>query len=222
MEESHGMSKIHNGGQRVLAKLAQHYPGAKTDLNYGSNFQLLVAVMLSAQTTDQQVNKVTARLFERYKTPEDFASLTHEELAEAIKGCGLFRTKAQNIILSSQMILEHYGGEVPTTMPDLLKLPGVGRKTANVVLGSAFGIPALAVDTHVFRVARRLGLADGKTPEMTEALLRQKIPQEDWVDAHHWLIQHGRKFCNARKPRCGECFLQRDCPDYAERLGSRR
>ncbi len=217
MEKSSGMS--HDGDRVILTKLAKHYPGAKTDLNFGSTFQLLVAVMLSAQTTDQQVNKVTARLFEKYKTPQDFAFLTQAELADAIKGCGLYRTKAQNIILSSQMILEHYGGEVPVTMPDLLKLPGVGRKTANVVLGSAFGIPALAVDTHVFRVARRLGLADGKTPEITEALLLKKIPREDWVDAHHWLIHHGRKYCKARKPRCEECFLQKDCPDYAKRIG---
>lgn len=218
MEESNGLREDHDRDQVILAKLARHYAGARTDLAYGNTFQLLVAVMLSAQTTDKQVNKVTAPLFQKYKTPGDFAALTQEELAHEIKGCGLYRTKAQNIIASSQRILDHFNGEVPTTMADLLTLPGVGRKTANVVLGSAFGIPALAVDTHVFRVAGRLGLAAGKTPGITEALLRQKIPEEAWVDAHHWLIHHGRKYCSARKPRCFQCFLEKDCPAHGAGL----
>ncbi len=199
--------------KRILKKLAEHYAGARTELKYGNNFQLLVAVMLSAQTTDKQVNRVTRGLFKKYKGPADFASLKEEELAREIRGCGLYRTKARNIILAAQRILEVYQGQVPETLEGLLTLPGVGRKTANVVLSTAFDIPALAVDTHVFRVAARLGLAGGRTPEETEVLLRQLIPEGDWKHAHHWLIQHGRSLCAARKPRCPRCFLQRDCPE---------
>lgn len=198
--------------RRILEKLARHYPGARTELNYGNAFQLLVAVILSAQTTDKQVNRVTAGLFQKYKSPADFASLTEEELAGEIKGCGLFRTKARSIIGASRRILTEYRGQVPDTLEGLLSLPGVGQKTANVVLSTAFAIPALAVDTHVFRVSARLGLARGKTPEETEEQLKRLIPRKDWKEAHHWLILHGRRLCFARNPRCPGCFLQPECP----------
>ena len=196
----------------IIEKLSRFYREAQTELNYGSPFQLLVAVMLSAQTTDKQVNRITAGLFQKYREPEDFAALSEKELAGEIKGCGLYRTKARNIIHTSHKILAEYGGQVPGSLEELLTLPGVGRKTANVVLSVAFGLPALAVDTHVFRVAARLGLARGKTPEETEEGLKKIIPEKDWKDAHHWLIHHGRRYCAARNPRCFQCFLLPECP----------
>jgi endonuclease III len=196
----------------ILEKLAARYAGARTELRYESPFQLLVAVILSAQTTDRQVNRITAKLFQTYQTPADFAALPEEELAEALRGCGLYRNKARHLIATSRRLLEDFQGQVPETLKELLTLPGVGRKTANVVLSEAFGVPALAVDTHVFRVAARLGLARGKTPGETEALLKEVIPEEDWGKAHHWLIQHGRRLCSARTPNCRGCFLLDDCP----------
>ena len=199
------------GVQAILTRFRQHYPEAKTTLDYQSPFQLLLAVILSAQTTDKQVNRVTASLFRKYQTPADFAALSEEALAEEIKGCGLYRNKARNIVATSVILLAQFGGDVPRTMPELLQLPGVGRKTANVVLSNAFNIPALAVDTHVFRVANRLGLAQAKNPEETEAHLRQRIPKAQWIAAHNWLIQHGREYCLARNPRCQNCFLQELC-----------
>ncbi|OAT85538.1 endonuclease III [Desulfotomaculum copahuensis] len=196
----------------MLAVLARTYPEADTALHFASPFQLLVAAMLSAQSTDRQVNIITAGLFQRYRTPADFARLTPEELAEKIKGCGLYHNKSKNIIAASRMLVDKYAGAVPSTREELERLPGVGRKTANVVLNVAFGRPALPVDTHVFRVSHRLGLSSARTPERTEADLLKLIPEAQRRDAHHRLIAHGRQICRARRPRCAVCPLAALCP----------
>ena len=198
--------------QQILKILEETYRGSETALKFGSLFQLLVAVMLSAQTNDNQVNAITEQLFARYATAADFASLTPAELEPLISSCGLYKNKAKNIIAAARMICEKYGGEVPDDKEALIKLPGVGGKTANVILSVGFGIPALAVDTHVFRVANRLGLAAAKTPEQTEAQLCALIPKQQWGDAHHWLIWHGRKLCKAQHPQCNQCPLGNLCP----------
>jgi endonuclease-3 len=197
--------------RQVLDELAGLYPEVGTTLKFSSPFELLVATMLSAQSTDKQVNKITQSLFEQYNTPRDFALLEPEELEKLIKGCGLYRNKSKNIVQASRILVDQYNGKVPQDLESLTKLPGVGRKTANVILSNAFGKNAIAVDTHVFRVANRLGLADSKTPERTEFDLRQVIPEELWSKAHHWLITHGREICLARNPRCLSCTLQHLC-----------
>ncbi|MBE3591246.1 MAG: endonuclease III, partial [Firmicutes bacterium] len=198
--------------REILERLRALYPNPKTALHWTTPFELLVATMLSAQSTDARVNQVTARLFPKYRTPADFAALSPEALAEEIRDVGLFRTKAAHIVEASRLILERHGGEVPGEREALEALPGVGRKTANVVLANAFGVPAIAVDTHVFRVANRLGLARARTPEETERQLMRRIPKKDWADAHHWLIYHGRRVCHARRPRCEACALADLCP----------
>ncbi|MEW8978625.1 MAG: endonuclease III [Symbiobacterium sp.] len=197
--------------QAILETLAQMYPDARCALHHSTPFELLVATVLSAQCTDARVNIVTARIFPRYNRPEHFAALTVDEIGEMIRDCGLWHSKAKNIQALSRLLLERYGGEVPATREELMALPGVGRKTANVVLSNAFGVPAIAVDTHVFRVANRLGLATAKTPEETEQQLMRRIPREYWSQAHHWLIYHGRQVCHARNPRCSECPLLPYC-----------
>lgn len=198
--------------REILKILEELYPDPKTFLNFSTPFELLVAAILSAQSTDKEVNKVTAQLFQKYRTPADFAKLEEEELAEEIKSCGLYRKKSENIIRTSKIILEKYKGELPHTREELMSFPGVGRKTANVILSNAFSIPALGVDTHVFRVARRLGLAEGKTPEAVEKELTAIIPSAFWSKTHHWLILHGRNYCKARKPLCAQCALEKLCP----------
>lgn len=198
--------------QEILDRLARTYPDARCALEHENPFQLLIATILSAQCTDKRVNMITARLFPRYPGPADFVALTQEELEAEIRDCGLFREKARNIRETCRLLLERYGGEVPDRMEDLIQLPGVGRKTANVVLANAFGVPAIAVDTHVFRVANRLGLAEATTPLETEKQLMARIPRELWSQAHHWLIHHGRNLCHARSPRCAECPLLELCP----------
>lgn len=191
----------------ILERLSQMYPDAKCALNHNDAFELLVATVLSAQCTDARVNIVTGRMFPMYNKPEHFAALTVDEIGEMIKDCGLWQNKAKNIQALSRIVLEKNGGEVPSTMDDLVQLPGVGRKTANVVLSNAFGVPAIAVDTHVFRVSNRLGLANASTVDETEQQLMRRIPRELWSPAHHWLIHHGRQICDARKPKCSECPL---------------
>jgi endonuclease-3 len=200
----------------ILDRLEKIYAGSRSALQYDSPFQLLVAVILSAQTNDNQVNRITATLFEQYPDAEAFAALTTEQLEPLINSCGLYKSKAKNIIATSKLLLEKFQGEVPQTKEELLSLPGVGGKTANVILSVAFGIPALAVDTHVFRVANRLGLAAAKTATQTEKALTALIPREKWADAHHWLIWHGRRICHARKPQCSICPLAELCPSRAE------
>lgn len=197
--------------ERILDGLARQYPDAQCELDHSNPFELLVATVLSAQSTDVRVNQVTAKLFKKYATPEAMAALTPEMLAEEIKELGLFRNKAKHLVALSQLLLEKHGGEVPTDRKALEALPGVGRKTANVVLSTAFGVPAIAVDTHVFRVARRLGLATGETPRAVEDELMETIPEELWTMSHHCLIHHGRRICAARRPRCEICPLYSDC-----------
>ena len=166
--------------------------------------------MLSAQCTDRQVNKVTPALFARYPTVRDMAAASVEDVYPMVKSCG-FKTKASNIVAACRLILQNHGGEVPGSMEALTALPGVGRKTANVVLANAFGVPTIAVDTHVFRVSNRLGLADARTVEETERQLQKAIAKKDWVAAHHWLIFHGRRVCHARNPECATCALRPLC-----------
>lgn len=197
--------------REILDLLAAAYPEARTALEFSNPFELLIATILSAQATDAQVNKVTKRLFARYKTPRDMAALTPEELAEEIKGCGLYRHKSANIIATCRILCEKYEGQVPETLEELTELPGVGRKTAGVVRINAFGRPAMPVDTHVFRVANRLGLVRAGNVKQAETQLRQAIPPDLWGPAHHWLIVHGRQVCRARSPRCSQCVLSHRC-----------
>ncbi len=204
--------------KQVLKRLHREYPQAGTRLKWNSVFELLVATILSAQTTDKQVNQITANLFKHYNQPQDFAALTPEDLEPWIKGCGLYRNKAGFIIEASRAIVERFGGVVPDTLEELMELPGVGRKTANVVLSVGFGKPGLAVDTHVQRVASRLGFTESENPEHTELRLKSLIPPEEWGRAHHLFIWHGRSVCQARKPRCGQCPLSDLCPAAADYL----
>ncbi len=202
------MAKNH---KEILTLLEKHYPTAGTELDYGTPFQLLIATILSAQCTDKQVNKVTPGLFLRYPHPKDFAVLSQDELGEAIHSCGFYKTKSHNIIETCKILIQEFCGQIPEDIAVLQTLPGVGRKTANVVASNAFGQDAIAVDTHVFRVSNRLGLADAKNVLDTELQLMANIPKEQWSCAHHWLIHHGRQVCNARKPACEGCFLKPHC-----------
>lgn len=198
----------------ALRLLSEAYPDAGPALEYTSPFELLVSTMLAAQCTDRQVNKCTRVLYARYNTPEQFAALTEEELAPYIRSCGFFNTKGKNILAMSRILVEQYGGQVPRERDVLTTLPGVGRKTANVVVSNAFGTPAIAVDTHVFRVTNRIGLADAKNVEKTEEQLMAHIPEKDWSAAHHWLIYHGRQVCDAKKPRCADCCVACVCDAF--------
>lgn len=195
-----------------LKILEETYSGAIPELKFNSTFELLIAVILSAQCTDKRVNEVTKILFPIANTPEKILQLGQSKLEEIIRPCGYFRAKAKHIIESAQILIDNYGGEVPSDFDELIKLPGVGRKTANVVTSVAFKNPAIAVDTHVFRLANRMKLAEGKTPLEVELGLQKIIPREKWSDAHHWLIWHGREICAARKPKCNVCPLSKICP----------
>lgn len=202
--------------EQILAKLEAMYPEAKAELRFSNPYEMLVATMLSAQCTDKQVNKVTPAVFARFPDAAAMAQADLEELFPMVKSCG-FRSKASNIIEASRLLVARHGGEVPATREELTALPGVGRKTANVVLANAFKVPALAVDTHVFRVSNRLGLADAKTVEETEKQLMRAIPKADWCDAHHWLIWHGRRVCKAQRPLCEGCALREMCKTYHQK-----
>ncbi|MFP4518053.1 MAG: endonuclease III [Oceanicaulis sp.] len=197
--------------EELFARLAEVLPDPKTELEYHSPFTLVVAVALSAQATDVGVNKATRRLFADADTPEKMLELGEEGVREHIKTIGLFRNKAKNVIALSKMILDEFGGEVPQTREELVKLPGVGRKTANVVLNEAFGQPTIAVDTHIFRVGNRTRLAPGKTPDEVEERLERITPEAYLKGAHHWLILHGRYVCKARKPECWRCAIADIC-----------
>ena len=195
----------------LYARLAATNPAPTTELEYATPFQLLVAVILSAQATDVGVNKATARLFTAAPPPEAMLALGEEGLAEYIRTIALFRTKARNAIATCRLLVERHGGAVPENRAALEALPGVGRKTANVVLNTAFGHPTIAVDTHIFRVGNRTGLAPGKTPLDVEQKLLKVTPPQFAKDAHHWLILHGRYVCKARKPECGRCVVADLC-----------
>lgn len=197
--------------ERILDTLHQLYPDAHCELNFRTPFELLIATILSAQCTDKRVNEITAPLFEKYNRPEHYVHLSQQEMEEHIKGLGLYKNKSKNILETCRILHEKYNGEVPQDREALERLPGVGRKTANVVLSNAFGVPAIAVDTHVFRVSNRLGLAKSDNVEEVEHQLMKRIPREKWSDAHHWLIWHGRRICAARNPRCDICPLQPEC-----------
>ena len=200
----------------ILTELDRLYPDARPALVYRTPYELLVAVILSAQCTDERVNKVTKVLFEGYNTPAAMVTLSQEQLEGYIFSCGFYRNKAAHILSASRDILEKFGGEVPSTLEELRTLAGVGRKTANVVYAVAFGGKAIAVDTHVFRVSNRLGIAEGKTPEAVEEGLMKVIPEAMWSKAHHLLIWHGRRVCHSQRPACSECTLKGLCKYYEE------
>lgn len=196
----------------MLAILEDVYRGETSALHFSNPFELLVAVILSAQCTDKRVNQVTESLFKKANTPEKFLEFGLENLEREIFSCGFYKNKAKNILHTCEILCEKFGGSVPENYEDLLTLPGVGRKTANVVSSIAFGRDAIAVDTHVFRVANRTELGKGDTPEKVEEALQKIIPKEKWSQAHHWLIWHGRKICHSRKPSCEICLLNELCP----------
>jgi endonuclease-3 len=202
----------------IFTRLRDNNPEPTTELNYSTPFELLVAVTLSAQATDVGVNKATARLFPVANTPQAIYDLGEEGLKEYIKTIGLFNSKAKNVIKACKILLEKHHGEVPQTREELEALPGVGRKTANVVLNTAFGQPTIAVDTHIFRVANRTGIAPGNNVNEVETKLLKFVPEEFKQDAHHWLILHGRYTCVARTPRCGACIIEDLCEYKHKRL----
>lgn len=203
-----------NNTEEILKELANLYPSAQPALKFKSPYELLVAVILSAQCTDERVNKVTEILFKEHNTPEKMLKLTQEQLEKYIFSCGFYHNKAAHILSASKDIIERYGGEVPSTLEELKTLAGVGQKTANVVYAVAFGGDAIAVDTHVFRVSNRLGIAEGKTPAKVEEGLCAVIPKELWSKAHHYLIYHGRQVCHSQKPDCINCTLKNRCKFY--------
>ena len=192
---------------QIMQELAKLYPEARPELNFRNPYETLIATILSAQCTDKRVNMVTARLFPLYPDAKALAKLEPEELEPLIKECGLYRNKAKNIIAACRALVERYDGEVPQTREELMALPGVGQKTAGVVLMAAFGDPQIPVDTHVFRLSRRIGLADADTPEKVEKQLRELLDRDIWTFGHHLLIWHGRRCCHAQKPDCENCPL---------------
>ena len=203
--------------QQALQILAQVYADARPALVYSTAYELLVAVILSAQCTDERVNKVTHELFKEHNTPQTMLLLSQQELEGYIFSCGLYRSKAAHILSASRDIVDKFGGEVPSDFSQLKSLAGVGQKTANVVSSVWFEADAIAVDTHVFRVSNRLGLAKGRTPAEVEEGLHRSIPKSDWSKAHHWLIFHGRRVCHSRRPDCGGCTLAPYCDFFREK-----
>lgn len=199
--------------KNVLKILSDLYKDARPALVFSSAYELLIAVILSAQCTDERVNKVTAELFKEHNTPQTMLSLSQEQLEKYIFSCGLYKSKAKHILSATKDIIERFGGEVPENFKDLKSLAGVGQKTANVVSAVWFEKDAIAVDTHVFRVSNRLGLAKADTPIKTEEQLKKAIPKKDWSKAHHWLIYHGRRVCRSQNPDCANCTIKEYC-DY--------
>ena len=207
--------------EKIAARLLEKYPDPRLELTYCDPLQLLIAVILSAQCTDARVNQVTATLFERYPTAKDLAEADPGALEEAIRPTGFYRNKARRLIDCCRRLVDFYGGEVPPTLDDLITLPGVGRKTANMVLGNVFGIPGIAVDTHVLRVANRLGSADSEDADTVEGSLMAELPRALWVRFSNAMILHGRETCTARHPACGHCVLYEECgwPDKVRHTG---
>ncbi|MCR3956464.1 MAG: endonuclease III [Gudongella sp.] len=208
-----------NEKHQVLDILDELYPNARAELNFRNPFELLIATILSAQCTDVRVNKVTEEMFLELKVPMDYIDLGEEALENKIRSCGLSKSKSRNIIGACEKMLSKYDGRVPETIEELMELPGVGRKTANVVASNAFGIPAIAVDTHVFRVSNRIGLASSKNVEGTEKDLMKAIPRDRWTKAHHQMIFHGRRVCKARSPLCEDCLVSVLCLYYINGVG---
>lgn len=201
--------------KQILLLFEKHHPHPTTELHYSNEYELLVAVILSAQCTDKRVNQITPALFRAYPTIESLAHATPDQVYERIKSCSYPNNKAKNLVAMAKYIVEHHSGNIPQDRDELLKVPGVGRKTANVILSVAFKKPVLAVDTHVFRVSARLGLTqNAKTPEQAESQLLQVIPKPYLRNAHHWLILHGRYICKARNPKCAHCFIASYCDDF--------
>ena len=203
--------------KQLLTTLEELFPNAKCELNHKNTYELAIAVIMSAQTTDERVNKTTPELFNKYPTIESLAVANQKEVEDIIKSVGLYQTKAKNIIAFSKKVVDEYQGMIPNTIDELVLLPGVGRKTANVITAVCFGQPTMAVDTHVFRVANRIGLTNNsKTPLETEKVLIKNIPEELVPRAHHWLILHGRYVCTARTPKCTECGIKQFCKYYSK------
>lgn len=209
MTEKQRMSKI-------LETLSKEYPDVRIQLNHTSPFELLIATILSAQCTDERVNRVTPYLFKKYKGPEDYANATLEEIEKDIYSTGYYKAKAKHIKEASKMILTEFNGQVPSKLEDLIKLPGVGRKTANVLLGHCFSTPAIVVDTHVIKITNRLGFVETKNADIIERKLMELIPKNKWVIFTHYFINHGRKICTARKPKCSVCVISQYCKFYLE------
>ncbi len=201
-----------NRMKKVLSILKKEYPEVKPALNFKNPFELLIATILSAQCTDVRVNIVTEKLFDKYKSPEDYLKVPNEELERDIYSTGFYKQKTKSIKACCNKLVEEYNGKVPANFEKLTKLPGVGRKTASVVAGNAFGIPAIAVDTHVIRLTNLLGFVDTKDPKKIELKLKEIVDKRDWVNFTHWFISHGRKICIARRPKCFECVLVNECP----------
>ncbi|MDV6011341.1 endonuclease III [Haloechinothrix sp. LS1_15] len=198
----------------MARRLAEAYPDARCELDFGNSLELLVAVILSAQCTDKRVNEVTPGLFARYRTAADYAGADRAELESYIRPTGFYRNKANALLGLGAALVERFDGEVPRTLEELTSLPGVGRKTANVVLGNAFGIPGLTVDTHFARLVRRWGWTREEDPTKIEHAVAELIPRRDWTQLSHWIIFHGRRVCHARKPACGACLLADQCPSF--------
>lgn len=205
----------------ILRRLAAEYADTRSALHYEDAYELLAATILAAQCTDKRVNIITKNLFARFPDAQALAGGDLGEIEELIRTCGLYKAKAKNLLACAKRLVDEYGGKVPASMEELITLAGVGRKTASVVLAYAFGIPAMAVDTHVGRVANRLGLANSKNPAIIEKQLCALIPKEKWADAHHWLIWHGRRVCHAQRPECGKCVAAELCPSAFQVTGKK-
>ena len=220
MAKRESLDELKTRTREIIRRFKRAYPDAKCSLNHTNPFELLVATILSAQCTDERVNIVTADLFRKYTRPEDYLKVSPRELEKDIQSTGFFRNKTKSIQGTAKMLTEEFGGEVPHTMDELLELPGVARKTANVVLGNAFGIKAgVVVDTHVTRLSHRLGFTQEKTAEKIERALIPIVPKKDWVIFPHLMIFHGRKICKARNPLCAECVVEKQCPSSYLKTG---
>jgi len=201
----------------IFNKVRSLFPNLKCELNFNNNFELLIAVILSAQCTDKRVNIVTQKLFEKYKTPQDFCDISLEDLEEIIKPCGFYRNKAKNIKLASEKIVKDFNGQVPCEFEDLIKLNGVGRKTANVIMAVAFNKNAIAVDTHVYRVSNRLKFSNSKNVLDCEKDLQKLFNEDDWSELHYTLVLFGRYYCTARNPKCDNCIIKENCMYFKEK-----
>lgn len=208
--------------KKLFDLLKKEYPDVKIALDFTNAFELLIAIILAAQSTDARVNIVTKDLFKKYKTPQDFISVSNEELEKDIFSTGFYRQKAKSIKNCCRALVEKHGGKVPADFDELTKLPGVGRKTASVVAGNAFGIPAIAVDTHVLRLTNLLGFVKTKDPKKIEYKMKELLPIEDWIKSSHYLVTHGRKICIARRPRCLECVVGKLCPAFNPLSGKKK